>query len=31
MAFTAGVPAPLQPTQTKNMYAGNYINFTDRT
>ncbi len=29
MAFTAGVPAPLQPTQTKNMYAGNYINFTD--
>jgi hypothetical protein len=29
MAFTGGIPAPLQPTQTKNMYAGNYINFTD--
>ena len=29
MAFTAGIPAALQPTQTKAMYGGNYINFTD--
>jgi len=29
MAFTAGIPAALQPTQTKAMYSGNYINFTD--
>ncbi len=29
MAFTAGIQAALQPTQTKAMYGGNYINFTD--
>ena len=31
MAFTANpgsFPAPLQPTQTKSLYAGNYIDFT---
>ena len=28
MAFTGGVPAALQPTQTKTLYAGNYIDFT---
>ena len=28
MAFTAGVPAALQPTQTKTLYSGNYIDFT---
>ena len=31
MAFTANpgsCPAPLQPTQTKSLYAGNYIDFT---
>jgi len=28
MAFTVGLPAALQPTQTKAMYAGNYIDFT---
>ena len=28
MAFTAGVPAALQPSQTKALYAGNYIDFT---
>ena len=28
MAFTSGVPAALQPTQTKTLYAGNYIDFT---
>tara|TARA_R110002153_G_scaffold28188_1_gene87312 strand:+ start:4733 stop:6340 length:1608 start_codon:yes stop_codon:yes gene_type:complete len=27
MAFTSGIPAALQPTQTKQMYAGNYIDF----
>ena len=29
MAFTSGIPAALQPTQTKALYAGNYIDFTD--
>ena len=29
MAFTSGVPAALQPTQTKALYTGNYIDFTD--
>ena len=29
MAFTSGVPAALQPTQTKALYSGNYIDFTD--
>ena len=29
MAFTSGVPAALQPTQSKALYAGNYIDFTD--
>jgi len=29
MAFTSGVPATLQPTQTKALYSGNYIDFTD--
>ena len=28
MAFTAGIPAALQPTQSKTMYGGNYIDFT---
>ena len=28
MAFTSGIPAALQPTQTKTLYAGNYIDFT---
>jgi len=28
MAFTSGIPAALQPTQSKTMYAGNYIDFT---
>ena len=28
MAFTNGLPAALQPTQTKTLYAGNYIDFT---
>ena len=28
MAFTSGVPAALQPSQTKALYAGNYIDFT---
>ena len=28
MAFTSGVPAALQPTQSKTLYAGNYIDFT---
>ena len=27
MAFTAGIPAALQPTQSKTMYSGNYIDF----
>jgi hypothetical protein len=27
MAFTAGLPAALQPTQSKTMYPGNYIDF----
>ena len=29
MAFTSGIPAALQPTQTKALYSGNYIDFTD--
>ena len=29
MAFTSGIPAALQPTQSKALYAGNYIDFTD--
>ena len=29
MAFTVGIPAALQPTQSKTMYPGNYIDFTD--
>ena len=29
MAFTGGIPAALQPTQGKALYAGNYIDFTD--
>jgi len=29
MAFTSGVPAALQPTQSKALYTGNYIDFTD--
>ena len=29
MAFTSVVPAALQPTQTKALYSGNYIDFTD--
>ena len=28
MAFTVGIPAALQPTQSKTMYPGNYIDFT---
>jgi hypothetical protein len=28
MAFTSGIPAALQPTQSKTLYAGNYIDFT---
>jgi len=28
MAFTGGIPAALQPTQSKTLYAGNYIDFT---
>jgi len=28
MAFTSGIPAALQPSQTKALYAGNYIDFT---
>ena len=27
MAFTSGIPAALQPTQSKQMYPGNYIDF----
>ena len=27
MAFTSGIPAALQPTQSKTMYPGNYIDF----
>jgi len=29
MAFTSGIPAALQPTQSKALYTGNYIDFTD--
>ena len=29
MAFTSGIPAALQPTQTKTLYSGNYIDFTN--
>jgi hypothetical protein len=28
MGFTNGIPAALQPTQTKALYSGNYIDFT---
>jgi len=31
MAFTVGTPAALQPTQSKTMYPGNYIDFTSTT